>query len=123
MSKPIYSKSQGISSEDVEKCENPFQLKKWALAIQRDCIAIKDGIEFLQGDHSQTALLLKRKAALRSQVQLLREIICRYNEAKLGVLPMMNEIVSFYQAAQRILPVELIDKINESVMKNMNVLP
>lgn len=123
MSKGIYSKSLGISSEDVAKCENPFQLRDWYLQIYRDCINIKDGIDFIKGDPSQNEVLLKRKSALRSQVQLLKEIAIRHNEAKHGVYPGIKEIVAFYQAAQKILPEDVKDYVNTQAMKDLKIFP
>lgn len=122
MSKGIYSKSLGISSEDVSKCENPFQLKDWYLQIYRDCINIKDGIDFIKDDPSQRDVLLKRKSALRSQVQLLKEISIRHNEVKHGVYPAIKEIVAFYQQALKVLPSEMADKITSQAMKSLGVV-
>lgn len=123
MSKGIYSKSLGISSEDVAKCENPFQLRDWYLQIYRDCINIKDGIDFIKGDPTQKEVLLKRKSALRSQVQLLKEISIRHNEAKHGIYPVIKEMVAWFQAAQHMLPQQTIDAINEKAMKDLKILP
>lgn len=123
MSKGIYSKSLGISSEDVAKCENPFQLKDWYLNLYRDCLNIKEGIEFIKNDPSQSEVLFKRRAALRSQLQLLREIAIRHNEAKHGVYSGVKEIVAFYQAAQKMLPDDIKDRINTEAMKKLKILP
>lgn len=121
MNRGIYNKSLGISSEDVSMCDNPFQLKKWLLAVQRDCVAIKEGIEFIENNPDSREALMKRRAALRSQVQLLREIESRYNEAKQGISPMMDGIIAFYQSAMEILPDETIDEINQAAWNKLKV--
>ena len=123
MSKAIYSKSLGISSNDVAKCENPFQLKEWYLQIYRDCLNIKEGIDFIKKDPAQQEVLFKRKAALRSQIQLLKEIAIRHNEAKHGIFPIIKEIVAFYEAANKLLPTDTLDWINTEAMKTMKLIP
>lgn len=121
MNNPVYSKSQGISSEDVAKCDNPLQLKNWYFAIERDCVAIKDGISFLKANGDSPEILAKRMAALRSQIQLLREIAIKHNEVRHGIYPFMSDIIDFYNAAQKVLTEDELDKVNNYVLTKKGI--
>src|ERR1044072_1116891 len=124
MSKPLYSKNLGISTDDISKCMDPFQLTQWYLSISRDCIMIKDGIEFMQLDNKpeNDRVLQKRRSALRTQLQMLKEIQIRHNEVKHGVYPNISEFIYFFNVANEVLEKEVIDSINHEVMKRRGIV-